>query len=54
MEVLIRNCHLLQALVANLWTESTAQRRYWLIANVKKPQNPNKLVVAATCEIAKT
>jgi hypothetical protein len=40
--------------VANLWTEFAAQRRYCLLANGKKPQNPNKLVVAATCEVAKT
>ena len=43
-----------QKRVANLWTEFSAQRRYWLIANGKEPQNPNKLVVAATCEVAKT
>jgi hypothetical protein len=40
--------------VANLWTEFSARHGYWLIANGKKPQNPNKLVVAATCEVAKT
>jgi hypothetical protein len=40
--------------VANLWTEFAAQRRYWLTANVKEPQNPNKLVMAATLEMAKT
>lgn len=39
MEMLIRNCHLLQALCGQWWTESTAQRRYWLIANGKEPQN---------------
>jgi hypothetical protein len=40
--------------MANLWTEFTARRGDALIANGKKPQNPNKLVVAATCEMAKT
>jgi hypothetical protein len=40
--------------VANLWTEFAAQRGDALIANGKEPQNPNKLVVAATCEVAKT
>lgn len=40
--------------VANLWTEFSAQRRHWLIANGKEPQNPNELVVAATFEMAKT
>ena len=43
-----------QNFVANLWTEFAAQRGYWLIANVKEPQNPNKLVVAATFEKANT
>jgi len=32
--------------VANLWREFAAQRRYWLLAHVKEPQNPNKLVMA--------
>ena len=40
--------------VANLWTEFSAQRRYAMMANGKEPQNPNKLVVAATLEMAKT
>jgi len=40
--------------VANLWTEFTAQCRYRPIANGKEPQNPNKLVVAATFEMANT
>ena len=40
--------------VANLWTEFTAQRGYWLIANGKELQNANKLVVAATLEKTKT
>ena len=40
--------------VANLWTEFSAERRYAMIANGKEPQNPNKLVVAATFEMAKT
>jgi hypothetical protein len=40
--------------VAILWTEFGAQRRYALTANGKEPQNPNKLVVAATFEMAKT
>jgi hypothetical protein len=43
-----------QKLVANLWTEFAAQRGYWLITNGKELQKPNKLVVAATCEVAKT
>jgi hypothetical protein len=41
-------------LVANLWTEFSAQRGYWLTTNGKEPQNPNKLVVAATFEKANT
>jgi hypothetical protein len=40
--------------VANLWTEFTAHRSDALIENGKEPQNPNKLVVAATFEMAKT
>jgi hypothetical protein len=43
-----------QKRVANLWTEFSAQRRYAMMANGKKPQNPSKLVVAATFEKAKT
>jgi hypothetical protein len=39
--------------VANLWTEFAASCGDVLIANGKKPQNPNKLVVAATFEKAK-
>jgi hypothetical protein len=44
----------LQKHVANLWTEFSAHRSDGPIANGKEPQNPNKLVVAATCEMAKT
>jgi hypothetical protein len=40
--------------VANLWTEFSAQEGEALIANGKELQNPNKLVVAATFEMAKT
>jgi hypothetical protein len=40
--------------VANLWTEFAARGRDALIANGKEPQNPSKLVVAATFEMAKT
>jgi len=40
--------------VANLWTEFAVHRRDALMANVKGPQNPNELVVAATLEKAKT
>jgi hypothetical protein len=40
--------------VANLWTEFSAQRRYVMRANGKDRKNPNKLVVAATFEMAKT
>jgi len=40
--------------VANLWTEFAAHDGEALTANGKKPQNPNKLVVAATFEKAKT
>jgi hypothetical protein len=43
-----------QKRVANLWTEFAAHHRDALVANGKEPQNPNKLVVAATCEVAKT
>jgi len=43
-----------QKRVANLWTEFAAQRSEALPTNGKEPQNPNKLVVAATCEVAKT
>jgi len=39
--------------VANLWTEFAAHCGDVLITNGKGPQNPNKLVVAATCEVAK-
>jgi hypothetical protein len=44
----------LQKRVANLWTEFAAHESEALIANGKEPQNPNKLVVAATFEVAKT
>jgi len=40
--------------VANLWTEFAAHDREVLTADGKEPQNPKKLVVAATFEIAKT
>jgi len=40
--------------VANLWTEFAALDREALVTNWNKPQNPNKLVVAATFEMAKT
>jgi len=40
--------------VANLWTEFAAHEREALTANGKEPQNPNKLVVAATFEMANT
>jgi len=40
--------------VANLWTQFTARRGHALTTNVKEPQNPNELVVAATFEKAKT
>jgi len=43
-----------QNFVANLWTECAAHRSDALATNRKEPQNPNKLVVAATCEVAKT
>jgi hypothetical protein len=43
-----------QKRVANLWTEFSVRGCDALIANGKEPQNPNKLVVAATCEVAKT
>ena len=39
--------------VANLWTEFAAQHSEAVAMNGKEPQNPNKLVVAATCEVAK-
>ena len=44
----------LQKRVANLWTEFAAHEGEALIANGKELQNPNKLVVAATCEVAKS
>jgi len=37
--------------VRPMWTEFSAQRGYWQIADEKKLQNPNKLVVAATFEM---
>jgi len=40
--------------VANLWTEFAAHQRDALAASGKETQNPNKLVVAATFEMAKT
>ena len=40
--------------VANLWTEFAAQHSEALITNGKEQQNPNKLEVAATFEMAKT
>jgi len=43
-----------QKRVANLWTEFSAQHSEALATNGKELQNPNKLVVAATCEVAKT
>jgi len=43
-----------QKVVANLWTEFAAHGGEPLIMNGKEPQNPNKLVVAATFEMAKT
>jgi hypothetical protein len=43
-----------QKRVANLWTESAAHRSDASIANGKEPQNPSKLVVAATFEKANT
>jgi len=48
------NKDLPQKRVANLWTEFAAQQREAVIANGKEPENPNKLVVAATFEKAKT
>jgi len=41
-------------IVANLWTELAVDRPDAMITNGKEPQNPNKLVVAATFEMAKT
>ena len=43
-----------QKCVANLWTEFAAHEGEALAANGKEPQNPNKLVVAANFEMAKT
>jgi hypothetical protein len=43
-----------QKRAANLWTEFAAHRGDVMIANGKEPQNPNKLVVAATFVMAKT
>ena len=43
-----------QKRVANLWTEFAAQSSKAMATNGKEPQNPNKLVVAATFEMAKT
>jgi hypothetical protein len=43
-----------QKRVANLWTEFAAHASGALVANGKEPQNPSKLVVAATFEMAKT
>jgi len=40
--------------VANLWTEFAAQRGDALTPKGKEPQNPNKPLVAATFEMAKT
>jgi hypothetical protein len=40
--------------VANLWTDLAAQDCDAVTMNGKEPQNPNKLVVAATYEMAKT
>jgi len=40
--------------VANLWTEFSEQGSKALATNGKEPQNLNKLVVAATFEMAKT
>jgi hypothetical protein len=40
--------------VANLWTKIAAQHSEKLPTNGKEPQNPNKLVVAATLEKTKT
>ena len=54
MEVLIRNCHLLQALCGQFMDRIYSTAQILAHTNVKKPQNPDKLVVAATCEMAKT
>ena len=43
-----------QKVVANLWTEFAAHEGEALTTNGKELQNPNKLVVAATFEMAKT
>jgi len=43
-----------QKCVANLWTEFAALGSKVLAMNGKELQKPNKLVVAATCEVAKT
>ena len=43
-----------QKRVANLWTEFTAHRSNALIQNGKEPENPSKLVMATTFEMAKT
>ena len=39
--------------VANFWTKPAARRRHAMITNGKEPENPNKLVVAATFEMQK-
>ena len=54
MEMLGRNCHLLQALGGQFVDRICSHQGDALLANVKEPQNPSKLVVAATFEMAKT
>jgi hypothetical protein len=52
--VVQKSSNVVQKRVANLWTEFTADNGEALLTNGKEPQNPNKLVVAATLEMAKT
>jgi len=40
--------------VANLWTEFPASERFAMAMNVRRCKNPNKTLVAATFEKAKT
>jgi len=53
-EMLIRNCQLLQALCGQFVDRIYSTAQITADSDVKKPQNPTKLVVATTFEMAKT
>ena len=54
MEMPIRNCHLLQALCGQFMDRIYSTAQILADSECEETANPNKLVVAATCEMAKT